>query len=336
MHSGKTSFRVQHREFVADVSTSVGYAVTKYSVNPGLKSTFPWLGDIASAFEQYKLHGMVVELKSMSGSAVGSTNTALGTMGIVAQYNPLLPNFSNKQAAENAEGSVSSVPSCSIMMGIECAPKSMPTQQLYVRTGAVPAGTDQRLFDLCNFQVFTQGAQAASTAAELWITYDVELFHPILNNGEDLVGCAHFSLGAPTVAGPAYWGNTPANGTTQYNNLGIVLSGGNKITIPSGNNAKYILIYYVIGTGTAALVPPSRTFVNATTANVFSSTAAPVAQYFNNGPESGATALELVMCDAFTVADNSAEATITFSVGTLPTTTVRGDLLILRVPVDMV
>jgi hypothetical protein len=118
--------------------------------------------------------------------------------------------------------------------------------------------------------------------------------------------------------------------------LGIVLSGGNKITIPSGNNAKYILIYYVIGTGTAALVPPSRTFVNATTANVFSSTAAPVAQYFNNGPESGATALELVMCDAFTVADNSAEATITFSVGTLPTTTVRGDLLILRVPVDMV
>jgi len=53
-------FRVVHKELLQDVLGSISYNGNSpdnvYEINPGLVSSFPWLGVIAQNFEQYKFN----------------------------------------------------------------------------------------------------------------------------------------------------------------------------------------------------------------------------------------------------------------------------------------
>jgi len=60
MHSANEVVRIKHREFLGNVSGSVGYVSTSYNINPGLKASFPWLFTTAASFEQYKIEGMII------------------------------------------------------------------------------------------------------------------------------------------------------------------------------------------------------------------------------------------------------------------------------------
>lgn len=175
--------RIRHREYLGDITGSTGFSVRSYSINPGLEATFPWLSNVAYAYQQYKLHGCLFEFVSTSADALNSVNTALGTVIMSTQYNSTLPSFSNKAEMEQYEYSCSSKPSCSLIHPVECDPDFNVLQHLYVRGGAVPAGTDARLYDLGNFQLATVGMQAAATIGELWVTYDVEFFKPRIQPG---------------------------------------------------------------------------------------------------------------------------------------------------------
>jgi hypothetical protein len=70
------------------------------------------------------MHGLIFELKTSSGTAVSSTNTALGVWGAVTVYNPSEPTFTNKQECENYLGAQSCVPFQSMMHGVECKPRA--------------------------------------------------------------------------------------------------------------------------------------------------------------------------------------------------------------------
>lgn len=183
--------RVQHREFLADISGSVAFAIANYYLNPGLAQTFPWLSNIAYNYEQYRFHGLIFEFKTTSATAVSSTNTALGTVVMATDYDDLDAGFTTKQQMEAYEFSVSSVPSSSVIHPVECSPRETPLPKLWVRTGAYSNYTtvDPRLYDLGNFQIATVGMQAAAVVGELWVSYDVEFYKPKLItpfNGEVL------------------------------------------------------------------------------------------------------------------------------------------------------
>lgn len=176
---------VRHREYIGDLQSSIVFTNRNFPLNPGLTSTFPWLAQIANAFEQYRFRGLIFEFKSLSADALISAaqNIGQGTVIMATQYNALSPGFSSKIEMENYEFANSAKPSISFMHPVECAMYQTPNTPLYVRSGAIPAGADERLYDLGNFCVATQGLPSPSgTIGELWCTFEIEFFKPKYNS----------------------------------------------------------------------------------------------------------------------------------------------------------
>lgn len=58
----------------------------------------------------------------------------------------------------------------------------MGNRNLKVRTGDVPSGGTQQLYDVGLFNYATVGMQSAYTVGELWVTYDVQFLKPRLRS----------------------------------------------------------------------------------------------------------------------------------------------------------
>lgn len=193
---------IRHREYLRDIPAATAFTNFVFPLNPGISSTFPWLSQIATSFEQYRFRGIVFEFKSTSADNVlsGAASTALGTVVMGTKYNVLDGPFTNKFEMENWEFTTSCKPSLTCMHPIECAKSQTPQSMLYVRPGNQttvlnqPQG-DLRLYDLANFNLAVLGMQNSGPGAigELWCTYEVEFFKPKLE--EDInTHFAHFDV----------------------------------------------------------------------------------------------------------------------------------------------
>nr|QKV51272.1 putative capsid protein [Crucivirus sp.] len=227
-------FLIRRGEYIGDVISGAAnsFTLNNYFVNPGQISTFPWLAQVAVNFEEWVCEGMYFEFRTMSADALNSTNTALGQVIMAASYNSSNANFTNKQVMENYEGGISCKPSCSMRYFVECARSKTVLDDLYVRPGAVPAGDDQRFYDLANFQIATNGLQGANVnVGELWVEYQISLRKPkmfsalgfnILMHDNGRTGCAN---------------NIPFGTTsslnTNLNNIPIVFTGTTMVFPPS-------------------------------------------------------------------------------------------------------
>lgn len=188
---------VRHREYLTDIFPAADQSFKNLvrDINPGLQNCFPWLAQIAPAFQQYRFRGLVFEYKTTSADlSVTNTNPALGTVIMATQYNALDTQFTNKYEMENWEFSTSCKPSVSCLHPVECAKSQTPVSLLWVRTGAVPDTGDARLYDLGNFNLATVGVpgNGAGAIGELWVSYEIEFFKPQFR--EDVTtSFAHFS-----------------------------------------------------------------------------------------------------------------------------------------------
>lgn len=178
------SIVVAHSELVSDVAGSVAFTNVTYDLDPTNRSTFPWLWSIVQNFEQYEPLGVVFFYKPTSGSAIASTNNALGTVVIATQYDVSQPDFSTKQQAESYEYSTSCTSSVSMIHPIECNPREDTVNLRYVRSGFVntnsnsPNSVAGNLQLMGRTQVITVGQQAATTIGELWVSYKFRLVKP--------------------------------------------------------------------------------------------------------------------------------------------------------------
>lgn len=166
---------VCHREYITDIVGTSGFNITKYAVNPGLEETFPWLATVAQNYQEYRIHGIIFEFRSLITDFV--TGGAPGVIVMATNYNADAPLFSSKQEMENSEYAVATKPTLNLIHGLECAANQTVLPEKYVRTGDVPTGQDLRMYDLGNVQVATQG-NPAQLLGELWISYCVEFFKP--------------------------------------------------------------------------------------------------------------------------------------------------------------
>ncbi len=169
---------VSHREYIGDVTGSADFYNKVYSINPGNKELFPWLSTIAQNYQQYRIHGMLIEFRPLI-----TDYAALGSPGVVAMatnYNADAPAYRSRIDMENSEYAVSVKPTANLIHAIECAPEQTSVTKLYVRSGDPVAGQDLRLYDLGNFQFATQSNPVA-VLGELWVSYVVEFFKPIFN-----------------------------------------------------------------------------------------------------------------------------------------------------------
>lgn len=230
MHGTATGFRIKHREYISDVLGTIGFNSSQLRINPQAAATFPWLSTCASAFEQYRFHGLCFEFVPTCGDALSASNNALGTVILAANYNAADVPALTKQALMEQMWSRSGKPSVPHLMPVECAKGQVPSTPLYT-ADVLPAGYDPRLYDMGFLQVATQGMQVAGVnIGELWVTYDIELYKPQttpLNNASLHIRCN--AAAAVTLADLFI-----TNGVVAYNN-GITYGiAGNVISLPAG------------------------------------------------------------------------------------------------------
>jgi len=103
--------------------------------------------------------------------------------------------------------------------------------------GAVPAGQDQRFYDLCNVQVVTQGqANSTGTIGELWFTYEIALHKPIFAVGQGLnLLTDKYQLASCSSTGNAWFGTSPklVQGSLLGTSLTTVSGTGVSIVFPN-------------------------------------------------------------------------------------------------------
>jgi len=175
------SVRFKNSEYIGQVESSVAFAIQKYSVNPGLAQVFPFLSQLAANFENYRFNWLMFEFRSTSATALNSTNTALGTVMLVNQYDVDASPFTGKTQLMNYYKAKSRVPFQS--QRIVCR-RNLQFKWLKVRAGSAPSNVSLDFYDYCNFYVATDGSQAAADIGELWVHYDVVLARPQLYDAQ--------------------------------------------------------------------------------------------------------------------------------------------------------
>jgi len=235
-----SSTRVRHREYLGDItvpSAPTAFTLTTYTVNPGDNYTFPWLSALAVQYQQYKFDGLIFEFRTLASDI--TSGGALGAVVMASNYDVVQPAFTSKVQMENSQYAVSTKPSCSMIHTMECAPGQVANNLYYVRnSGPVTAsGTDNRMYDLANFQIATQGLPGSSgqVLGELWVSYDVQLYKPIIN--EATIG-ASFSSISP--ANNAIFGSAVIN-------AGIVIAQNSTLTFTQPG--EYLVYFSCTGTG---------------------------------------------------------------------------------------
>jgi len=168
---------VCHREYLGDIMGTSAFTNTQYPLNPGIATTFPWLSTVAPSYQEYKFHGVVFEFRSLITDFV--TSGSPGVVIMSTNYNADATLYTSKQQMEQSEFATSVKPTVNLMHAIECAVDQTPVNEKYIRSGSVPVNQDLRLYDHGNFQFATQ-TNPIQNLGELWVTYCVELFKPIL------------------------------------------------------------------------------------------------------------------------------------------------------------
>lgn len=175
--------RFVNKEFIMDVKGSINFLLqlSQEQINPGNPVLFPWLSTLSQNFQEYKLHGLIFYLKTTSGSAVSSTNAALGTLVMGTQYNPYDAPFTGKQQMENTMYSTPTAPNKDAIHPVECALNQTTLTTLNIRNSTNNgSGQDARFYDLGVFSLASVGMQADNiNLAELHVSYDIEFLKPI-------------------------------------------------------------------------------------------------------------------------------------------------------------
>lgn len=216
-----------HREYLGDLNSGTGtpteFQLQQYALNPGNVNLFPFLCSIACNFQEYEVRGMLVELKSLSSDYAAALS--MGSVFMAADYNVYGNTPTTKQQIENMEYASSAKPSRSLIMPIECEAQNNGLVHKNVAIEGEYHGGDKRLYDWCNIYIGTQGIPSASTPiAEIWVTYEIALFKPILdgNRGHAPLStwdAAHFVVsnriftppGSAAITGAGGWSTSPGS-----------------------------------------------------------------------------------------------------------------------------
>lgn len=177
---------ITHREFVGNVKSSVGFRTTTYPINPGNPVMYPFFSQIAALYEEFDIMGQLMEYRSTSATAVGTTSSAMGVVLMATDYDCYDENFTSKRQMEAAEFSSAAVPYETFIHPIECDRSRNVLSQQYIVPGITSADQapgDQRLSVLGNFVIATEGQQTDNTdIGELWVTYHIRVSRPCLQS----------------------------------------------------------------------------------------------------------------------------------------------------------
>lgn len=239
MHENGQSIVVRHREFIMSIQGSTKFTVARQLVvNPGLRATFPWLSRLAGCYQQYRVRGLVYHYIPTSGYAVASTNSALGSVMLQTTYRSTESAPTSKQELLNEYWSTETVPSETLAHPLECDPKENPFQIHYVRQHGLSTSDEPLLYDLARTFVCTQGMQSTNVVGDLWATYEIELYKPVVSS--QLTGAAASQGGSTTATTTA-----PLGGFTwTSNSLEMSNPSDTALAFPQSTGTYYVYVTY--------------------------------------------------------------------------------------------
>jgi len=282
MHTPFEGVRMCRREYLGDIITSSSagqFNVQTWNINPGIQTTFPWASAVAQNFQQYRMDGLVFEFHSDCGTAVGSTNTALGSVIGAITYRASQQAFANKIQMLD-EFWAQECRSCdSMLIPVECSPRETADNVFFVRGGAVPVGEDIKTYDLGALSIATVGCQGTSVnLGSLWAVYDVVLFKPLSATLLDLYGDQATYTFSTSITYNMLFGSLGANMTKVGDNIGMTLA-GNTITFPASAVGDYVVTIVVTGASASTVKMVPASYVNCTNLPLPSPNIAYSAQY---------------------------------------------------------
>jgi len=228
------SCRVQHKEFIQNVSGTTNFTVALFlALNPGLAGTFPWLSNIANNFEQYRVRMMRFCYLTRTGTNIP------GSVLMAPDYDASDVQPVSEQIMSNYAEIVEDAPWKDICCLLRPSGMHALGPKKFVRNGLVP-GQDLKTTDVGTFILATVDGTNVNWG-KLWVEYDVEFFEPQLNpNGSSL---------ASTLQGTA--GSAAAVITTGQAISGALISGqvGNVVSL---QNLVVGGEYFIAGGGTTA------------------------------------------------------------------------------------
>lgn len=183
-NSSAKSTRVAHREFCFNLMSPAvagDYQVQSFQVTPTNEDIFPWLSNIATGWQKFRVRGLTIEFKSTSSEY--STSVALGKVIIAHNANPRYTGFRTEQQLEQCEGVIVGKPSTSILCAAECddAYKQMPWHQMngnFVYQNVDSGEVDPLLTAMGVILIGVSGVPTPNIKlGEIWVSADIELFN---------------------------------------------------------------------------------------------------------------------------------------------------------------
>lgn len=192
------------------------------------------------------------------------------------------------------------VPSDTMAHPVECDPKENPFNVQYIRTGPVPTGDNQLMYDLGVTHVAVSGSQTSGNVlGDLWVTYDIELKKPMLfSNVTSRVDSAYVYYSGSMTSGTPF-----PTATLTMAGLPITLL-NNAMTFPKGLIGTFIMTYSWTGS------TPSSTFVVSTLNSV---TSVPLAPGDTTAFQYASSATALMAWHSFQITDPSVSASIVYA-----------------------
>jgi len=216
---------------------------TTYIINPANNVTFPWLSGIAAKFEKYRFRKLHFKFVSTSADAVGSTNTALGSVLLNTNYDVLDSAFANQVQMEDYGGAAEDKPAEHQVHVVDTAGRrggdagarfNLVSAAQTAATEPYPTNSSAHDYDLGLFQIATVGQQAVSTLGRLYVCYQVQLIRRKIDTplGQSILAShlASAPVHSAAAAGSAFLGTS--GGVLRAGSNIAVVATSNTFTLP--------------------------------------------------------------------------------------------------------
>lgn len=175
MNNSPNSCVISHREFIGNVDGTTSFLATPYVLQPAIATTFPWLSQLASRWEQYRFSKLSFEYITRCPA------TTAGSVILAPDYDVLDPTPVSETVVTGYTGAVEGCAWSSLTCHLDPRGMFPMGPKKFTRTVNI-GGSDQKTYDCGNFYICTDGMTGTSMVGKLWVNYSVELYVPQINN----------------------------------------------------------------------------------------------------------------------------------------------------------
>jgi len=247
INASRDSSRIIHRELLASVTGTTAFTTQTFPLNPGLFGTFPWLSTQAQGWETYHFNKLRFCYYTRTGS-----NTP-GSVMLIPDYDAGDAAPVSEQIASDFIDTVEDVPWKDLVCTLRERAMHETGTRKFVRLSAVPAGQDQRLYDVGSFFLGSTDGTAVSWG-KLWVEYDITFYSPqLVPGGSSAPVFQSVITTAPTTA--LFVGTASGTPVRAGSQTGIVTIASDVVTF---NVAGTFFVNYVVnGTTCTQTVAPA-------------------------------------------------------------------------------